>query len=72
MRKQVFKFLLPLIQKVVHSLYKTNHRFEQGFWFLPTVKLSGYYDYIYIYRDLVTRITSPHFKRLEGKDEIYS
>jgi len=50
MRKQVFKFLLPLIQKVVHSLYKTNHRFEQGFWFLPTVKLSGYYDYLYIQR----------------------
>ena len=50
MRTQMFMFLLPFIQKVVHSLYKTNHRFEQGFWFLPTVNLSGYYDYLYIQR----------------------
>ena len=50
MRIQIFEFLLSLIQKVVHSLYKTNRWFEQGFWFLPTVKLSGYYDYLYIQR----------------------
>jgi hypothetical protein len=43
-------FLLPFIQRVVHSLYKTNHRFELGFWFLPTVNLLSYYDYLYIQR----------------------
>ena len=50
MRIQTFLFLLPLIQRVVHSLYKTNHRFELGFWFLPTTNHPGYYDYLYIQR----------------------
>ena len=50
MRGQTLLFLSPFIQRVVHSLYKANHRFELGFWFLPTINLSGYYDYLYIQR----------------------
>ena len=50
MKLYVFLFYLNLIPKVVHSLYKAKLRFEQGVWFLPTIKLSGYYDYLYIQR----------------------
>jgi hypothetical protein len=50
MKLYVSLFYLAFIQRVVHSLYKAKLRFEQGVWFLPTVKLSGYYDYLYIQR----------------------
>jgi len=50
MKPYVSLFCLALIPRVVHSLYKAKLRFEQGVWFLPTVKLFGYYDYLYIQR----------------------
>jgi hypothetical protein len=50
MKTHVFLFFLPFIQKVVHSLYKANRRYEQGFWFVPTENLLSYYDYSYIQR----------------------
>lgn len=50
MKLRAFLLRATLIPKVVHSLYITKHRREQGVWFLPTVKLFGYYDYLYIQR----------------------
>ena len=42
----IYPQLLPL---VTHTLYKTNHRSELGFWGLSTSKSSSYYDYLYIH-----------------------
>ena len=50
MKLRAFLLRATLIPTVVHSLYNVKHRCEQGFWFLPTEKLSGYYDYLYIHR----------------------
>jgi len=50
MNLRAFLLRATLIPKVVHSLYITKHRCEQGVWVLPTVKLFGYYDYLYIQR----------------------
>ena len=54
MKPQVFFLFSTFTLKVVHSLYNVKRRREQGFWFLPTEKLSSYYDYLYIHRSSYT------------------
>jgi sorbitol-specific phosphotransferase system component IIC len=66
--KQSYTHTFP---PVIHTLYKTNPRTEQGFYNLPTENRSGYYDYLYIIHP-VTRITFPHYRKAEDRDEIYS
>ena len=50
MKLRAYLLRPTLFPKVVHSLYIAKHRCEQGVWFLPTVKLPSYYDYLYIQR----------------------
>ena len=44
--KQSYAHTFP---PVIHTLYKTNPRAEQGFYNLPTENRSSYYDYLYIH-----------------------
>lgn len=46
--------VIPTNSIFLHKLYRSTLRFEQGFYLFSTQKLSGYYDYLYIYRSTST------------------
>jgi hypothetical protein len=55
--KQSYTHTFP---PVIHTLYKTNPRTEQGFYNLPTDNRSSYYDYLYIHTSSYANNLSTH------------
>jgi len=65
--KQSYTHTFPL---VIHTLYKTNPRDEQGFYHLPTENRSSYYDYLYIHTSSYANNLSTypsHYKNLKSR-----
>ena len=56
--KQSYTHTFP---PVIHTLYKTNPRAEQGVYNLPTDNRSSYYDYLYIHTSsYANNLSTPH------------
>ena len=47
---EMFNGAIPSFLGFLHTLYTLTLRLHQGFYGFSTQKLSGYYDYLYIYR----------------------
>jgi len=61
--KQSYTHTFP---PVIHTLYKTNPRTEQGFYNLPTENRSSYYDYLYIQTSSYANNLSTHILNYEN------
>jgi len=63
--KQSYTHTFPL---VIHTLYKTNSRTEQGVYNLPTDYRSSYYDYLYIHTSsYANNLSTPHKNHMNYK-----